>query len=539
MELGSISLIVFLPLAFGVLLLPTGREIPNRVWQGVGLLATLATFVLSLQLWAGYDLVGGGFQFLEHHPWLERYGIHYFVAIDGISLMLVLLTTFLMPIVMLATWNDVERDVRSYVFFLLALETGLLGAFVSLNLFMFYVFWEVLLVPMYFLIGIFGGPRRLYAAVKFFVFGTFGSLAMLIALLILHRLNFEQSGGAPNFDWVTLAGQTGLGLADTRVALAGGDVWWRAQPFLFGLVGLAFAIKLPLFPLHTWFPDSQVEAPAAGAVVLAALLTKLGAYGFLRFALPLFPNAAIEYSGLIFGLALAGVLYGSLVAMVQGDVKRLVAYVSLAQLGSIVIGIFALNPQGLTGAVLQMVSHGLSIAALLILIGFLYQRRQTLAIAELGGIARPMPIYAALFGVAVFSLIGLPSLSGFVGEILILLGAFESAPWVAVAATAGVVFSASGLLWMYRRVMFGGVDNPENRALMDLGWRERLVVLALLIPIVWIGVYPDPVLRRVEPSVVRALRLVDSRTVVAPVEPLESAEPGVLDELATRPDGVD
>ena len=509
----SLSFVNFLPLAVALLLLCTGRRLPARLWQVVGLGASLATFAASLPLWQQYDLVDGGFQFIEYVPWIEDYGIHYFVGIDGISLMLVLLTTFLVPIALLATWNDVRRDVRSYVFFMLFLETGLLGAFISLNLFVFYVFWELMLVPMYFIIGIFGGPRRIYAAVKFFLFTMVGSLLMLIALLVVARLNFEQSGGLLTFDWIALPGSRGLGLVDTNIALLGEAEWWRTQPFLFAAFALAFGIKVPIVPFHTWLPDAHVEAPTGGSILLAGVLLKLGAYGFLRFAFPLFPNAAIDFSGILFALGLTGIVYGALVALVQSDLKRLVAYLSVAHLGYVMLGLVAMNEQGFTGSVLQMVNHGLSTGALFVLVGFLYERRHTREIQDLGGIARPMPVYAAVFGIVMMSSIGLPLLNGFVGEILILLGTFAVAPWVAVAATSGVVLSACAMLWMYRRVMFGPVDNPDNRGLIDLGLRERAVMLALLIPIVAIGIYPDAALRRIEPSVVRTLRQIQARTI--------------------------
>ena len=513
MAANSLSLLIFLPLAVALLLFSTGRWLPGRVWQILGFGATGATFALSIPFWTHYDLVDGGYQFIERVPWIEAYGISYFVGIDGISLMLVLMTTFLVPVVLLASWNRVKRDVRRYVFFMLFLETAMLGAFVSLNLFVFYAFCELLLIPMYFIVGIWGGPQRIHAASKFALFTLLGSLLMLVGMLVLYRLNYEQSGGVFNFDWIAVPASNGIALEATQVPLWGDAEWWRTQPFLFGSFALALAIKLPLVPLHSWLSDAHVEAPAGGAALLGAVLSKIGAYGFLRFAIPLFPNAAVDFSGLVLALALVGIIYGSLVAMVQSDIKRLVAYSSLAHLGFIMLGLFALNAQGLAGAVLQMVNHGLSIAALFLLVGFLYERRRTRSIAEFGGVARPMPVYAVSFGVVMLSSIGWPGLNGFVGQFLILLGTFDDSPWIAIGGACGVLLTASYMLWMYRRVMLGPVDNPENRALIDLGLRERVVMLALFVPIVGMGVYPDAALRRIEPSVVRTLRTVETRMV--------------------------
>lgn len=511
MGLGLLGLVTFLPLLAGLLLLATGRALPVAVWRVTGLLVTLATFVLSLGLWTGYDPVDGGYQFVERLEWLPEFGIRYFVGIDGISLALVLLTTFLMPLTMFATLRDIEKSTRSYIFFMLFLETGMLGAFVSLNLFVFYMFWEIMLIPMYFLIGIWGGPRRVHAAIKFFLFTMLGSMLMFVALLVVYRLNFEQSGGVLNFDWVAIPGSTDLGILDTRVPVAGADQWWRTQPFLFAAFAIAFAIKVPMVPLHTWLPDAHVEAPTGGSVILAGVLLKLGAYGFLRFALPLFPDAALEATPIMLGVALTGIVFGSLVAMVQTDIKKLVAYSSVAHLGFVMLGVFAFNSQGVSGGVLQMVSHGLSTGALFILVGYLYRRRRTHNIEEFGGVARPMPVFAALLGVVMMASIGLPGLSGFVGEFLILLGTFSSHPWIAAAACFGIVIGASYMLWMYRCVMLGPVENPENRGLIDLDWRERGVVVALIAPILWIGVQPDPVLRRIEPAAVATLRIIDER----------------------------
>jgi NADH-quinone oxidoreductase subunit M len=527
-----LTLVTFLPLAAGLVLLLTsviGRFVGNEglapgIWRAVGLFVSLLTFAVSLELYLGFDPTDTGFQFVEHMPWLPDYGIHYFVGIDGISLLLVLLTTFLMPIVLLASWNDISKSQRSYIFFMLFLETGMLGAFVTLNLFAFYVFWELMLVPMYFIIGIWGGARRIYAAVKFFLFTMVGSLLMLIAILVVYYLHFQQTGQL-TLDLVTPPGGTGLALLDTVIPTSG--IWWQTQFWLFAAFALAFAIKVPMVPLHTWLPDAHVEAPTAGSVVLAGVLLKMGTYGFLRFALPLFPAAALEWTPWILALSVIGIVYGSLVAMVQADIKKLVAYSSVAHLGFVMLGMFALNVQGLSGSVLQMINHGLSTGALFLLVGMLYERRHTRLIAQFGGVARPMPVYAAFFGVVTMSSIGLPLLNGFVGEFLILLGTFLAWPWMAVVATSGVVLAAAYMLWMFRRVFFGPVDNEENRSLIDLDLREKAVMLAMVIPIFWVGLYPEALLRRIEPTVIELIERVEqgSRAARALESEVALAEP--------------
>ena len=507
-----LTLITFLPLAVGLLLLVAGARLPDQAWRWAGLAATVATFLLSLGLWQGFDPAQGGYQFVRHVPWLPAWGIHWFVGIDGMSLLLVLLTTFLMPLVLLGSWNDVQRAVKPFVFFNLALETGMLGAFVSLNLFQFYVFWEVMLIPMYFIIGIWGGPRRVYAAVKFFLFTMAGSLPMLVAILALYVVHAGQFG-AYTFDLITPPGGTAPGLLATLVPVAAGEgvPWWQTQPWLFAAFALAFAVKVPVVPLHTWLPDAHVEAPTAGSVVLAGVLLKMGTYGFVRFALPLFPVAAERFAPLIFTLAVIGILYGALIAMVQSDIKKLVAYSSVAHLGFVMLGMFALNEEGLQGSILQMVNHGLSTGALFLLVGMIYERRHTRLIGEFGGIAKPMPAFAALFVIVTMSSIGLPALNGFVGEFLILVGAFLASPWFAVPAAFGVVLSAVYLLWMVKRVFFGPCDNPENMGLLDLDLREKAILVALLVPIVWIGVHPNPFLTRLEASVGDLLHHMEQR----------------------------
>jgi NADH-quinone oxidoreductase subunit M len=528
-----LSAITFLPLLTGLALIAmelvarfVSRSTPAQMWRALALASTGLTFLLSLHLFRRFDAVEPGMQLMQRVAWIPEYGVNYFVGIDGISLLLIVLTTFTMPVVLLASWNDITRSVKSYVFFMLFLETGMLGAFVSLNMFLFYVFWEVMLIPMYFIIGIWGGPRRIYAAIKFFLFTMLGSLLMLVALLVLYYLYFDQFG-ALNFDLVTFPGAA-AGLLDTEIAVVGDDVWWKTQHWLFAAFALAFAIKVPMVPFHTWLPDAHVEAPTAGSVVLAAVLLKMGTYGFLRFAVPLFPDAAIAAVPVIVTLSLIGIIYGSLVAMVQSDVKKLVAYSSVAHLGFVMLGMFAFNREGLEGSVLQMVNHGLSTGALFLLVGMIYERRHTREIADFGGIARPMPVFAALFGIVTMSSIGLPMLNGFVGEFLILLGAFARSTLAGVLATSGVVLAAAYMLWMYRRVFFGPVENPENRGLIDLDLREKAVLLAMVVPIFWIGVYPNPLLRRLDGAVSEVMR----RLPAAAVRATSAAEPFELDTPA-------
>ena len=519
-----LSLVTFLPLATALFLLGTSvlarllnaGGLPPQLWRAFGLASTTLTFLVSLRLFTEFDATEPGFQFVEYAPWLPQYGINYFTGIDGISLFLVLLTTFIMPVTLLASWTDIAKSVKTYVFFMLFLETGMLGAFVSLNLFQFYVFWEVMLIPMYFIIGIWGGPRRIYAAVKFFLFTMFGSLLMLVGMLVLYYLSYQQTG-ILNFDFISPPGVEAKALLDTVVP-TGGEPWWYTQYALFAAFALAFAIKVPMVPFHTWLPDAHVEAPTAGSVVLAAVLLKMGTYGFVRFALPLFPVAVVSYTPLILALSLVGIVYGSLVAMIQPDVKKLVAYSSVAHLGFVMLGMFALTTTGVNGSVLQMVNHGLSTGALFILVGMIYERRHTRMIEDFGGIARPMPVYAAFFGIVTMSSIGLPGLNGFVGEFLILLGTFLTHPIAAVVGASGVVLAAVYMLWMYRRVMFGPIENAENRSLIDLGLREKLVLVLMVIPIIWIGVNPAPFVRRIEPSVVELLGRMEERSAMTLVE---------------------
>ncbi len=479
-----LTIVTFLPLAGAVLvaLVPKGRVNAIR-W--VTFIVMLAGFAVSLPLWTGFETANAGPQFVDRYPWIPAHGIEYFLGIDGISLLLVLLTTFLGPIAVLCSWSAVTKQVKGYMLSLLLLQTGMIGVFVSLNLFLFYIFWEAMLIPMYFIIGVWGGERRIYAAVKFFLYTLTGSLLMLVAILYLYFAHKAQFG-TYSFDLFELY----------RVSLAP-----AVQNYLFLAFALAFAIKIPMFPFHTWLPDAHVEAPTAGSVILAGVLLKMGSYGFLRFALPLFPQAFHTFLPVLAALAVVGVIYGALVSMVQPDLKKLVAYSSVSHLGMVMLGAFALNTEGLEGSLLQMINHGLSTGALFLIVGVIYERRHTRLIEEFGGLSRVMPLYAAVFMIVTLSSIGLPGLNGFVGEFLVLLGAFKSLTVYAVVAASGLIFGAVYMLWMFQRVMFGEVVKEENKGLKDLNVRELLTFVPILALIVWIGVYPQPFLRTMDASV--------------------------------------
>ena len=469
-----LSLVTFIPAAGAVLVLlvPRGRQ---ALVKGAALAVSLLTFVVSLPLWIRFNPASADYQFVEQRAWMPTLGISYHVGIDGISLLLVLLTTFLMPLVLLSAWHAIETREKEFAITMLLLETGMLGVFVALDLFLFYVFWEAMLIPMYLIIGVWGGANRVYAAVKFVLYTLSGSLLMLVAILVLY-FQHGAATGSYTFDLPVLA----------QFVLPAG----RAQDLLFLAFAIAFAIKVPMFPFHTWLPDAHVEAPTAGSVILAGVLLKMGTYGFLRFCLPLFPQASLAYAPWIFALAVIGIVYGAWVATVQPDIKKLVAYSSVSHLGFVMLGLFTLTPQGLVGGIIQMINHGLSTSALFLIVGMLYERRHTRLIAEFGGLWKVVPQLSVLFLIVCLSSVGLPGLNGFVGEFLILLGAFQVDRTLAVLATTGIIFAAVYLLWMYQRVIFGEVTVEANRRLPDLTPREWAVLLPVLLFIVWIGVYP-------------------------------------------------
>jgi NADH-quinone oxidoreductase subunit M len=480
-----LSILIFLPTAGAVLLLLVPeRNASVAKWLAFGI--SMVELALSVPLWTGFQLHTADFQFVERATWIPALGISYTVGVDGISLVLILLTTVLTPVSLLFSVRHVEKSVRAFSIAFLVLETGMVGTLAALDLALFYVFWEVMLVPMYFIIGIWGGARRIYAAMKFFLFTMAGSLLMFLAILFLAARHRALTG-----EWSFLFSDlTGLALGRTT------------QSILFFAFALAFAIKVPVFPLHTWLPDAHTEAPTAGSIILAGVLLKLGVYGYLRFALTLFPEAALRYAPWLGVLGVIGVIYGAFVAYAQKDMKKLVAYSSVSHLGLVVVGIGAFTATALSGSVLQMVNHGLSTGALFLLVGVLYERRHTREIGAYGGIAGIVPITTGLFVVATLSSIGLPGLNGFVGEFLILLGTWTSAHrWWSIAAATGVILSAIYMLSLVQRVFWNPLTHEENRALPEIRASELTAAAALVVLMVWIGVRPNDVLSRVQPTV--------------------------------------
>ena len=483
-----------------LILLPLAGTVPvllgeERGAKRMALAITTLELILSLGLWWAFDPSQGGMQLVSSAPWIPRWGVTYRVGIDGISLFMVLLTTVMMPLSVLASWTSITRRERAFYALMLTLLTGLVGVFIALDLFVFYVFFEVMLIPMYFIIGIWGGANRLYAAIKFFIYTMAGSLLMLVAIVVM-VWKIGAATGTLSFAYDHLLANTG--------ALG------PAAPWLFAAFALAFAIKVPIFPLHTWLPDAHVEAPTAGSVLLAAVMLKIGTYGFLRFAVPFFPQVALSpaVTHLMVALAVVGIIYGALVAMVQPDIKKLVAYSSVSHLGFVMLGIWGVSVISVQGALMVMISHGISTGALFLLIGMIYERRHTRLIEAYGGIARVVPIFSLILTVVALSSIGLPGLNGFVGEFLVLQGSFASYPWATGIATTGVIFAAAYLLWALQRMIFNRLDNPENESLTDLTGRELAVMLPLIAGIVWLGLFPGPVLRRMQPATQRFVEAV-------------------------------
>jgi len=485
--------LLLIPIAGAILIylarLGRGRadDIANAGSARVIALATLVIeFLVSAGLWWTFDTSRSTWQNVVMKAWIPEWGANFVVGIDGISLMMILLTTFIMPLAVLGSWTGVREKLPAYYALLLVLTTGMIGVFISLDLLLFYVMWEVMLVPMYFIIGIWGGERRLYASIKFFLYTMVGSLLMLVAILYLWIQTWQ--AGSPTFSYDSL--------------LRTIDVSRTAGLVLFGAFFLAFAVKVPMFPFHTWLPDAHVEAPTAGSVVLAGIMLKMGTYGFLRFAMPLFPDAVMTPAvhTTMLALAVIGIIYGALVAMVQPDFKKLVAYSSVSHLGFVMLGILALTLESVQGALMVMISHGISTGALFFLIGMIYERRHSRMIDAYGGIARVVPLFAAMLTIVSLSSIGLPGTNGFVGEFLVLIGSFRTQPIWAVIAATGVIFAAAYLLWAIQRLLFQPITNPENERLTDLNTREVIIMAALVIPILWIGIYPKPILERMERS---------------------------------------
>jgi NADH-quinone oxidoreductase subunit M len=479
-----LSLILFTPLvgAFIVLLLPKQNENAIR-W--VANIVACAGFLISIPLWFWFNPQDPDFQFVERLPWIPSIGAEYFIGVDGLSTLLILLTTMVGFIAVLSSWTAITERVKEYYTFILILQTGMIGAFVSLDFLLFFLFWEVMLVPMYFLIGIWGSANRLYSAIKFFLYTLVGSVIMLLGILALYFYAHSVTG-VYSFD-VT---------AFHRLDLPYNLQWWIFLAFFLG-----FAVKVPMFPFHTWLPDAHTDAPTAGSVILAAVMLKMGTYGFLRFSLPILPDATRAFVPMIALLSIIGIVYGALVALAQKDWKRLVAYSSVSHMAMVMLGMFALNPVGITGSIVQQLNHGISTGALFLLVGVVYERRHTREISEYGGLSKVMPVYATVFLIMTMSSIGLPALNGFIGELLILQGVFVASKMWALFAGSGVVLGAAYMLYLYQRTMFGKVENPKNEHLSDLSRREFVTFAPLLILAFWIGLYPAPFLRRLDGSV--------------------------------------
>ena len=489
-----LSVILFTPLVGAAVLLFVSREKENTIrWiaNGFGLLG----FAVSVPLWFRFQPFGDPWQFVERAEWIPSIGAAYHLGVDGFSVLLILLTTLMGAIAILSSWTAITERVKEYYICMLVLQTGMIGAFVSLDFLLFFLFWEVMLVPMYFLIGIWGGGRRLYSAIKFFLYTLVGSVVMLLGILALYFNYVDPATGQHTFDITQLQ----------QYSFPAQLQWWVFLAFFLG-----FAIKVPMFPFHTWLPDAHTDAPTAGSVILAAVLLKMGTYGFIRFSLPMLPQATHDFVPMMVGLSIVGIVYGALVALAQTDWKRLVAYSSVSHMAMVMLGMFALTPVGLTGSIVQQLNHGISTGALFLIVGIVYERRHTREISEYGGLSKVMPVFAAVFLVMTMSSIGLPALNGFIGEILILQGVYVvHKMWAAVAAS-GIVLGAAYMLWLFQRTMFGKVDNPANTGLKDLNAREFATFVPLIALAIWIGLYPTPVLRRLQSSVGRVVVRVNS-----------------------------
>ncbi|MCP2520770.1 NADH-quinone oxidoreductase subunit M [Candidatus Aminicenantes bacterium AC-708-M15] len=493
-SLPLLTIITFFPL-IGIFIIFFISKKKENLIKVIANIVTALTFLISLTLLLGFDPQAEGMQFVEKVSWIPAIGVQYFMGIDGISLLLILLTTLLTFLATLSSWRVIDHRIKEYYIFMLLLEIGMVGVFTSLDLILFYVFWEVMLVPMYFLIGVWGGERKLYAAIKFFLYTLFGSVLLLLGILALYFYHHAVTG-VYTFDALQMMAE-GFTIPPKLQ-------FWIFLAFFFG-----FAIKVPMFPFHTWLPDAHVEAPTAGSVILAGILLKMGTYGFIRFSLPILPDASRKFVPVIVVLSIIAIIYGALVAMMQKDWKSLVAYSSISHMGFVTLGMFALTPIGLQGSIIQQINHGISTGALFLIVGIVYERRHTRLISEYGGLSRIMPVYAAVFAIMMLSSIGLPGLNGFIGEFLILVGTFQVKWWWAAIAASGIILGAAYMLWLYQRVMFGKVTKEENLKMKDLNAREIAYFLPLIFLAFWIGLYPKPFLKVLEKPVNKIVQKVN------------------------------
>jgi NADH-quinone oxidoreductase subunit M len=488
-----LSVILFTPLAGAIVLLLVNRRNEDAIRWIANITAALG-FAVSLPLWFRYEPLGHTWQFVEKAEWIPSIGAWYYLGVDGFSILLILLTTLMGFIAILSSWTAITERVKEFYVCMLVLQTGMLGAFMALDFLLFFLFWEVMLVPMYFLIGIWGGGRRLYSAIKFFLYTLAGSVVMLLGILALYFYNYSLTN-TYTFD-VTVYHQLRMP--------------FEIQKWVFLAFFLGFAVKVPMFPFHTWLPDAHTDAPTAGSVILAAVLLKMGTYGFIRFSLPILPDATRYFVPMMAALSIIGIIYGALVSLAQSDWKRLVAYSSVSHMAMVMLGMFALTPVGITGSIVQQLNHGISTGALFLIVGIVYERRHTREISEYSGLSKVMPVFATVFMIMMLSSIGMPALNGFIGELLILQGVFTVNKLWAAAAATGIVLGAAYMLWLYQRTMFGKVDNPANAAMRDLNARELATFVPLIALAVWIGIYPAPVLARLETSVGRVVARVNS-----------------------------
>ncbi len=483
-----ITILIFSPVFWAICCLFFNKK-NTQLLRVFSIIASSVTFLLSCLLWKRFDIHSADIQLAERIEWMPDFGISYFVGIDGLSLLLVLLSTFLVPIIFLSSWNYISSKVKAYTALFFLLEAGMIGAFVSLDVFLFYIFWEAMLVPMFFIVGVWGGPKRIYAASKFMLYTIAGSLPMLIAIIYLI------------WQYKSQFGVFSASIIDLYQVSMPMDGFFSAQSLVFWAFCLAFAIKVPMFPLHTWLPDAHVQAPTGGSVILAGVLLKLGIYGFMRFAVPVAAEAALVYSDFFLVISVFAIIYGACVAFVQTDIKKLVAYSSVSHMGYIVLGLFSFNQIGVTGSIYQMLSHGISTGTLFLLVGILYERYHTREISVFGGLAKLLPLYTIVMVIATMSSIALPGTNGFIGEFMILQGAFLANWPVAIAGGAGVVLGAVYMLWLCQRILFGKLKTPDEKVRLDLNMREVAYLAPMIASIFIMGIYPRPFIQRMEKSV--------------------------------------